>query len=864
VGQWVKAKPQVQISSDSATTPPIISESRTTLVGIPEFNPDDIKTVPAGGAATPAPQPPTVLPEPVASTQQPEKLPVAPQPAEPKKQPTPTLSVPKPTTTGAISLKSLTAFGGLEGDYFRALQTNRDGYRITMDQAVMLGVINAREFQDRREDVYLAALPVSLERFNLAAHAFYTEQVVRDFIGKNLPSAGRMWDINSTAGVTKQFATGGQLLVQFANQVVLQLGSGRPDVAVSNLSLTFIQPFLQGGGLAVNLESLTATERSLVYAMRSYARFRKLFYVATCAGPFSSGGLTNNPYGLAGLSVNLGRGVGENLTAPILGYLPLLQQAALIANSQRNVIYLERLLKLYQAFREGGQQSDLQVMQVEAQLLNSRGALLGAAGGSSLGSTGIRGYMDALDNFKLQLGLPLMVGLDLDDAPLKPIRQQLTKFEAIYADAQNLETSARQYNPNDPIEQFRAKWRKLLTESDLVKGTKFAKEIVAKWDEWAKMTEQEMLTRVADRRKERTKLLDERADREVKGIVDPKLEEKAARRLGELEYELELAAFEQVVRAHETKPWGKLEGPARNVAQASSFRDVFNAFYQLVLEARNERLDDTRTNWPALAPLPAAGINMLTSTLDEAYTAGVQSALSNRLDLMNARAQVVDSWRQIAVTANALQGVLTVQYTYNAGTFPGGSTPFQLSGNNSSQNLTFNASLPLVRRAERNNYRATLINYQRQRRTLMAFEDNIANDVRNDIRQMRTIAELYKIQQRVVALQYAQVDNAQAILLQPPIPGSTTDAGSAAALTNQLLTAQSGLVTAQNTLYTYWVSYISARMALYLDLELMQLDDRGVWIDEQITGNDTPPRPGPDGQSERLPTPQPVEPPAGK
>ena len=102
----------------------------------------------------------------------------------------------------------------------------------------------------------------------------------------------------------------------------------------------------------------------MVYAMRSYARFRKLFYVAV-VGRLGGLGLTNNPYGLQGLSVNLGRGIGGNLTAPSVGFLPLLQQSAIIANQRKNVAVLERLLNLYQAFREGGQQSDLQVGQVE-------------------------------------------------------------------------------------------------------------------------------------------------------------------------------------------------------------------------------------------------------------------------------------------------------------------------------------------------------------------------------------------------------------------------------------------------------------------------------------------------------------------
>jgi hypothetical protein len=176
--------------------------------------------------------------------------------------------------------------------------------------------------------------------------------------------------------------------------------------------------------------------------------------------------------------------------------------------------------------------------------------------------------------------------------------------------------------------------------------------------------------------------------------------------------------------------------------------------------------------------------------------------------------------------------------------------------------VTVNAELPLVRRAERNNYRAALISYQRQRRLLQAFEDNIANDVRADIRELRVIAELYRTQQRLIELGYSQVDNAQAILLAPPAPGAQTDAGSAAALTNQVLQAQQSLLQAQNTLYTIWVNYLTSRMTFYLDLELLQLDERGLWCDESVPGNESPGRPGPEPArqpgGERLPAPRPA------
>src|SRR6188768_4263213 len=136
---------------------------------------------------------------------------------------------------------------------------------------------------------------------------------------------------------------------------------------------------------------------------------------------------------------------------------------------------------------------------------------------------------------------------------------------------------------------------------------------------------------------------------------------------------------------------------------------MFQAFFIVALEARNERLAETRNQWPELPPLPVGDVNALSTDLDTAYTAGIHTALSDRLDLMNARGQVVDAYRQIAVQANSLQGVFNVQYDLNAATPAGGNQPFGFSGDRTRHTLTFNAELPLVRRAERNNYRAALI-----------------------------------------------------------------------------------------------------------------------------------------------------------
>lgn len=746
------------------------------------------------------------------------------------------------------------ATGDAAASVLKVLESQQQGYRITLEQAVELGIMNSREFQDRREDLYLAALPVTTERFSFAAQGFFTETAALNWAGRLTgrdPQQAGVFDTET--GIGKLFPTGALLAVRLANQVVVDLTGDRPTTTFSNLSLSLAQPFLRGGGYAVTLEPLTQTERNMVYAIRSYARFRKLFYVAIAAG----GGYTNNPYGLQGLSVNLGRGIGGNLTAPSVGYLQLLLQAAIIANQRQNVDSLEQLLRLYEAFREGGQQSDLQVGQVEIQLLGSRNQLLGqsgaSAGGGGGGGGGVRGYLDQLDQYKLQLGLPMTVGLELDNTPLGPIQQQLKRFEAVYADLREVEAAARRFDPNTPAAEFRGRWRQILTDAPLVRGTEFAAKLPNRWAAWERLSPDAFKKKQLALGEERRQLFDRRAERLSKQQPEPDGE---AARLADVENELGLAEFERAVLTYEAQPWANLQGAARTAARAAVFRDAFNGFYQLVLEARTERLERIRRQWPRLPGVEVDGTDLVTAPTDEAYTAAMQAALSQRLDLMNARGLVVDAWRQVKVAANALQGVLDVQYNLDSNTPPGGANPVAFSGPRTTHNLTFRAELPLVRRVERNNYRATLISYQRQRRTLMSFEDNIANDVRADVRELRTIAELYRVQQRLIELGYSQVDNAQAVLLQPPIPGAQSAAGDAAALTRQVLDAQQNLVGAQNTLYTIWVNYQVSRLALYADTELLQIDESGGWIDERTPGSEGSGRP--DAGPERLPQPLPA------
>ena len=89
-------------------------------------------------------------------------------------------------------------------------------------------------------------------------------------------------------------------------------------------------------------------------------------------------------------------------------------------------------------------------------------------------------------------------------------------------------------------------------------------------------------------------------------------------------------------------------------------------------------------------------------------------ALANRLDFMNARASLVDSWRLIQVNADALQSVLNVTAGGNLRTARNNPVSFRAPTANLHMGFEFDA--PFTRLLERNAYRESLINYQQSRR----------------------------------------------------------------------------------------------------------------------------------------------------
>ena len=155
-----------------------------------------------------------------------------------------------------------------------------------------------------------------------------------------------------------------------------------------------------------------------------------------------------------------------------------------------------------------------------------------------------------------------------------------------------------------------------------------------------------------------------------------------------------------------------------------------------------------------------ARLEMVTvEVIDLDSSSAVDIALENRLDFMNGRAALVDSWRQIQFNADALQSVIDVTASGEMRTARNNPVSFRAPTGNLRMGLEFDA--PLTRLLERNAYRETLINYQRDRRQFIQSRDSLSLGLRALLRQIEQLRASLEIQRGAVAIAITRVDLTQ-------------------------------------------------------------------------------------------------------
>jgi hypothetical protein len=337
------------------------------------------------------------------------------------------------------------------------LEFGADGVmKVSADDAVRLGLLHSRNYQQQLEELYLSALDVSFERFLFDAQYFagYSATYTADGRLRNDPArllnAGgnsRSDFVLATASngprpiaVRKAFITGSTLVVGLANSLMWQFSG--PDDYRGNTLIDFalVQPLLRNAGRDRILERLTVAERSLLYNVRSMEQYRQGFYVQIMtgrdpgAGPERRGGVFGGSgfdgfsgvggggfgrvtAGNAGGNAAAGGGAGAGAAA-VGGFLGLLQNQQDIRNQEDNVKRLRNNLYRLEEFlaelktRSGEVglvnnilRQDLQVAQARQALFNSESRLINSR----------NAYQQTLDNFKGTLGLPPATCMEVTD-----------------------------------------------------------------------------------------------------------------------------------------------------------------------------------------------------------------------------------------------------------------------------------------------------------------------------------------------------------------------------------------------------------------------------------------------------------------
>ncbi|MEZ6134238.1 MAG: TolC family protein [Pirellulaceae bacterium] len=213
--------------------------------------------------------------------------------------------------------------------------------------------------------------------------------------------------------------------------------------------------------------------------------------------------------------------------------------------------------------------------------------------------------------------------------------------------------------------------------------------------------------------------------------------------------------------------------------------------------------------------------------------AAFQIALANRLDFMNGRAALVDRWRAIQIAANALKSNLSI--TGGGDVRTARNNPVDFRASTSSLRLGVEFDAPLARLLERNGYRETLIQYQRSRRDFIQSRDSLQKGLRALLRTLEQRRLQLEIQRRAVSIALRRVEQTQLALLTPPPPvqpGARPQINPTTAI--NLLGAQSSLQNSQNSFLAAWLNYYAARLRLYRELGIMQLDPSGRWIENSL------------------------------
>ncbi|MBI1842368.1 MAG: TolC family protein, partial [Verrucomicrobia bacterium] len=275
---------------------------------------------------------------------------------------------------------------------------------VSLKDALALATIKSRVYQSRREQLYLSSLSLSLARhqwtplFSAGASARYdvnTETALLLIPDPNNPNqpkavlsdslvAQHKFNESSRINAGWLIRDIGRVSTAFTTDFLRFLTGDPRSLSRSQLSATFARPLLRNASYKQQMENLTQAERDLLYDIRDFTRFRKEFSVQVASAFYSV--------------------LGNRDTA---------------RNSFQNLKSSEKNAERTRALAAEGRIAQAELGRLEQQQLSVESAWINS----------VRAYRQALDDFKILLGVSVDARIALDDAELEALKIQRPRID---------------------------------------------------------------------------------------------------------------------------------------------------------------------------------------------------------------------------------------------------------------------------------------------------------------------------------------------------------------------------------------------------------------------------------------------------
>jgi len=244
---------------------------------------------------------------------------------------------------------------------------------INLAQAAAMATAHNRDYQRQKEELYLMALDLTLERHQFATQWFGTfdGMYTRDSEDETLRYEGGL-------GFEQLLADGAQISVNIAYDWLRYL-TGDPRASIGSvLTASITQPLLRGAGRKIVQENLTQAERNALYQIRSFNRYRKEFVVS----------VAND-------------------------YYRVLQRRDAVTNAENNYKRRVESRQRLEMEADAGRTNRFEVDQAEQRELAALDSYVRAQ----------QSYQQELDRFKIRLALPTDANVELDQNELKALEK---------------------------------------------------------------------------------------------------------------------------------------------------------------------------------------------------------------------------------------------------------------------------------------------------------------------------------------------------------------------------------------------------------------------------------------------------------